>query len=149
MSSARFVIAGLIGALAVLPAAYADEHEHKTYGPQLEGFDYPYEVHRFQFTSQGADLSMAYMDVIPQQPNGRTAVLLHGRNFCAATWETSLKVLSGAGYRVIAPDQIGFANRASHLTTSSASSSSPPTPMRWSNLSASPAPPISGIRSGV
>jgi pimeloyl-ACP methyl ester carboxylesterase len=115
MSSARLVIAGLIGALAVLPVAYANEHEHKTYGSQLEGFDYPYEVHRFQFTSQGADLSMAYMDVIPQQPNGRTAVLLHGRNFCAATWETSLKVLSGAGYRVIAPDQIGFCKSSKPL----------------------------------
>jgi hypothetical protein len=33
----------------VLPAAYADEH--KTYSAELEGFDYPYEVHRFQFTS--------------------------------------------------------------------------------------------------
>jgi len=113
MSSARLVIASLIGALAVLPAAYADEH--KTYGAQLEGFDYPYEVHRFQFTSQGADLSMAYMDVIPQQPNGRTAVLLHGRNFCAASWETSLKVLSQAGYRVIAPDQIGFCKSSKPL----------------------------------
>ena len=95
----RLVVAGLVGALAMLPGAYANEH--KTYGAELEGFDYPYEVHRFQFKSQGEDLAMAYMDVVPQQPNGRTAVLLHGRNFCAATWETSLKVLSQAGYRVI------------------------------------------------
>jgi pimeloyl-ACP methyl ester carboxylesterase len=92
--------------LLVLPAAQAEEH--KTYGAELEGFDYPYEVHRFRFTSQGADLAMAYMDVRPQQANGRTAVLLHGRNFCAATWETSLKALRQEGYRVIAPDQIGF-----------------------------------------
>jgi pimeloyl-ACP methyl ester carboxylesterase len=113
MSSARLVIAGLIGALTMLPAAYADEH--KSYGAQLEGFDYPYEVQRFQFTSQGADLSMAYMDVKPQQPNGRTMVLLHGRNFCAATWETSIKVLSQAGYRVIAPDQIGFCKSSKPL----------------------------------
>jgi pimeloyl-ACP methyl ester carboxylesterase len=113
MSLARLVIAGLIAALAVLPAAYADEH--KTYSAELEGFDYPYEVHRFQFTSQGADLAMAYMDVRPQQPNGRTAVLLHGRNFCAATWETSLKVLSQAGYRLIAPDQIGFCKSSKPL----------------------------------
>jgi hypothetical protein len=39
MSLARLVIAGLIAALAVLPAAYADEH--KTYSAELEGFDYP------------------------------------------------------------------------------------------------------------
>jgi pimeloyl-ACP methyl ester carboxylesterase len=52
-------------------------------------------------------LSMACY-AVPPQPNGRTAVLLHGRNFCAATWETSIKALTEAGYRVIAPDQIGF-----------------------------------------
>jgi pimeloyl-ACP methyl ester carboxylesterase len=52
---------------------------------------------------------MAYMDVKPTTtPNGRTAVLLHGKNFCAATWHDTIAVLTGAGYRVIAPDQIGF-----------------------------------------
>ncbi|MEA2881252.1 MAG: hypothetical protein QOH32_471, partial [Bradyrhizobium sp.] len=82
--------------------------EHPSYGPELEGFDYPYEVQRYSFTSQGSDVTMAYMDVKPQTPNGKTAVLLHGRNFCAATWETTIAALSKAGYRVIAPDQIGF-----------------------------------------
>ena len=79
-----------------------------SYGPELEGFDYPWPVSHFQFTSQGADLEMAYMDVKPATPNGETAVLFHGKNFCAATWEETIKVLSDAGYRVIAPDQIGF-----------------------------------------
>src|SRR5689334_7798978 len=52
---------------------------------------------------------MGYMDVRPSRTsNGRTAVLLHGKNFCAATWEDTIKALSDAGYRVIAPDQIGF-----------------------------------------
>ena len=51
---------------------------------------------------------MAYMDVKPARPNGRTAVLLHGKNFCAATWQATITVLRDAGYRVIAPDQIGF-----------------------------------------
>jgi pimeloyl-ACP methyl ester carboxylesterase len=51
---------------------------------------------------------MAYMDVRPDTPNGRTAVLLHGKNFCAATWERTITELRQAGYRVIAPDQIGF-----------------------------------------
>ena len=32
----------------------------------------------------------------------------HGKNFCAATWEATIRALSGAGYRVVAPDQIGF-----------------------------------------
>jgi pimeloyl-ACP methyl ester carboxylesterase len=35
-------------------------------------------------------------------------VLLHGKNFCAATWEATIQLLSQNGYRVIAPDQIGF-----------------------------------------
>jgi len=79
------------------------------YGPELEGFEYPYPVERFELTSQQQDLSMAYMDVLPTaEANGRTAVLLHGKNFCGATWQQTIKVLSEAGYRVIAPDQIGF-----------------------------------------
>lgn len=78
------------------------------YGPELEGFTYPYPVQQYQFTSQGIPLHMAYMDVMPNTPNGRTVVLMHGKNFCGATWASSIDVLSRAGYRVIAPDQIGF-----------------------------------------
>jgi len=80
-----------------------------TYGPQLEGFDYPYPLRHFAFTSQGESLQMAYMDIPPGgQPNGRTAVLMHGKNFCGATWEHQVASLAQAGYRVIVPDQIGF-----------------------------------------
>jgi pimeloyl-ACP methyl ester carboxylesterase len=86
-------------------AARADQ---STYGPELEGFDYPFAVERFTMTSQRQSVAMAFMDVAPQNPNGRTAVLLHGKNFCAATWETTIRTLTDAGYRVIAPDQIGF-----------------------------------------
>src|SRR5690606_3726847 len=42
------------------------------------------------------------------RPNGRTVVLLHGKNFCAATWEGTIRPLTAAGYRVIAVDQVGF-----------------------------------------
>jgi pimeloyl-ACP methyl ester carboxylesterase len=79
-----------------------------SYGPELQGFDYPYPVEHFDFPSQRQTLHMAYMDVRPKNPNGRTAVLLHGKNFCAATWGTTIDALTAAGYRVIAPDQIGF-----------------------------------------
>ena len=49
------------------------------------------------------------MDVPPWgEANGRTVVLLHGKNFCGATWEAQIAALADAGYRVIAPDQIGF-----------------------------------------
>ena len=92
-------------ALSFSPALAADA---PAYGPELEGFDYPYPVKQFAFSSQGQDLHMAYMDVAPAGPARGTIVLLHGKNFCGATWEGSIKALSDAGYRVIAPDQIGF-----------------------------------------
>ena len=79
-----------------------------TYGPELQGFDYPYPVRDFAFASQGEKLTMRYMDVAPAKPNGAAVVLLHGKNFCAATWERQIADLTEAGYRVIAPDQIGF-----------------------------------------
>jgi pimeloyl-ACP methyl ester carboxylesterase len=92
-------------AVAVAPAARA---ETPSYGPELQGFDYPYPVEQFNFSSQRQSLHMAYMDVRPRNANGRTMVLLHGKNFCAATWRGTIDALTGAGYRVIAPDQIGF-----------------------------------------
>ena len=97
------------GTAAVSAAAVPDlDNAGPAYGPELQGFNYPAPVERFDFTSQGVPLQMAYMDVKPAHPNGRTAVLLHGKNFCAATWEATIHRLSDAGYRVIAPDQIGF-----------------------------------------
>ncbi len=80
----------------------------QSYGPRLEGFTYPWPVTLYRFESQNQSLEMAYMDVKPARPNGRTAVLLHGKNFCAATWQATISALTDAGYRVIAPDQIGF-----------------------------------------
>ena len=79
------------------------------YGPELQGFDYPWPVSYFSFPSQGETLRMAYMDVKPTAAaNGKVAVLFHGKNFCAATWRDTIGVLANAGYRVVAVDQIGF-----------------------------------------
>jgi pimeloyl-ACP methyl ester carboxylesterase len=94
----------LVSLLASCGAAAADV----SYGPELQGFQYPYPVAQFEFPSQRQTLLMAYMDVHPNQANGATAVLLHGKNFCAATWKGTIEVLAAAGFRVIAPDQIGF-----------------------------------------
>lgn len=82
--------------------------EGNIYGPELEGFEYPLPVLRFRFESQRQSVQMAYLDVQPEQANGRTVVLLHGKNFCAATWEGTLRFLQVHGFRVIVPDQIGF-----------------------------------------
>ncbi len=88
-----------------VPAAAQDTLE---YGAMLEGFDYPFAVERYEFSSQGENVQMAYLDVAPEAANGQTIVLLHGKNFCAATWQGTMQPLLKAGYRVIAPDQIGF-----------------------------------------
>lgn len=79
------------------------------YGADLERFDYPYPVRWFATRAQGDTVRMAYLDVAPTvAANGTTVVLLHGKNFCAATWGDTIRDLAGHGYRVIAPDQIGF-----------------------------------------
>jgi pimeloyl-ACP methyl ester carboxylesterase len=98
-----------LGCALLLSAAAAPAVERPTYGPRLEGFDYPHPVREHRLASQRQTLAMAYMDVAPTSaPNGRTAVLLHGKNFCAATWESAIAALAAAGYRVVAPDQVGF-----------------------------------------
>ncbi|AUF95848.1 alpha/beta hydrolase [Pseudomonas sp. 02C 26] len=96
-------------ALACLIGSPAFAAESPTYGQQLEGFDYPYPLQHYDFTSQDQALQMGYMDVPAQgKANGHSVVLMHGKNFCGATWESSIDALSKAGYRVIVPDQIGF-----------------------------------------
>ncbi len=102
-------ILGVGVALGLLLAGTPALAETPTFGPELEGFAYPWPVKDFAFTSQGEAMTMRYMDVAPATaPNGATAVLLHGKNFCAATWEVTIRALADHGYRVIAPDQIGF-----------------------------------------
>ncbi|WIH06012.1 alpha/beta hydrolase [Xanthomonas translucens pv. graminis] len=102
------LLAALAAALLLAPPSHAATPAPR-YGAQLEGFDYPYPLARYDFASQRQPLQMAYLDVAPSgTPNGRTVVLLHGKNFCAATWESAIAALTAAGYRVIAPDQIGF-----------------------------------------
>ncbi|MDB6055547.1 MAG: alpha/beta hydrolase [Verrucomicrobiales bacterium] len=77
-------------------------------GVQLENFDYPFPVERFSFKSQKLELQMAFMDLVPDKPNGEVAVLLHGKNFSGAYWEQTAKALVDGGYEVVIPDQIGF-----------------------------------------
>jgi pimeloyl-ACP methyl ester carboxylesterase len=78
------------------------------YGIALEGYAYPHPVHLLPLTWEGRALRMAYMDVAPATPNGRSVVLLHGRNFPGSYWASVIGALSKAGYRVVVPDQIHF-----------------------------------------
>ncbi len=74
----------------------------------LENIDYPFPVHYISLDIQGEKQKMAYMDVLPASPNGKTVMLLHGKNFCGAYWEQTATDLAAAGFRVIIPDQVGF-----------------------------------------
>jgi pimeloyl-ACP methyl ester carboxylesterase len=105
----RVVVAALsAAALFVMPANAAETSQREPYGIGLEGFAYPYPVSLSPLVNDGEQVRMAYMDVAPAQPNGRTVVLLHGRNFPSSYWAPVIKTLTEAGYRVVVPDQIGF-----------------------------------------
>ncbi|MDO9428822.1 MAG: alpha/beta hydrolase [Methylobacterium sp.] len=90
---------------AILPARSAEE----PLGIALEGFPYPNPVFYLPLTRDGEAQRLAYMDVPASgSPNGRTALLLHGRNFPSSYWQSVIEALTAAGYRVVAPDQLGF-----------------------------------------
>lgn len=85
---------------------YAQESKIKELDINLENYNYPFETHFIELEQQKQKLKMAYMDV---NPEGRKSILLlHGKNFNASYWEETIKALTQQGFRVIAPDQIGF-----------------------------------------
>jgi pimeloyl-ACP methyl ester carboxylesterase len=111
----KLVVAAAPLALLLLSAASAASAEEPL-GIGLEGFAYPHPVHMFVIPEDGERLNMAYMDVAPEgNSNGRTALLLHGRNFPSSYWQATIKALA-ASYRVIAPDQIGFGKSSKPLS---------------------------------
>ena len=77
-------------------------------GIALENYKYSYPVKYYKITIEGQLLNMAYMDVKPSDYNGKTVLLLHGKNFFGDYWKDTIKYLSMKGFRVIVPDQIGF-----------------------------------------
>jgi pimeloyl-ACP methyl ester carboxylesterase len=89
------------------PGAIADACA-PAYDPELTNYAYPRPVRVFALHYQRQDLKMAYVLAEPSQPNGRTVLLLHGKNFSAAYWEPTIRALLSQGFRVVAPDQIGF-----------------------------------------
>lgn len=81
------------------------------YDAELSTYAYPFPVRFQRVQAQGQALRMAYMDVAPARgvkANGRTVLLLHGKNFSGAYWERTARALSARGYRVVIPDQVGF-----------------------------------------
>src|ERR1700733_10095262 len=75
----------------------------------LEGYAYPYPVQFFSVTSDLQQFRMAYMDVRPRTAtNRKTVVLFHGKAFGCYYFHNVIEALTGAGYRVVAPDQLGW-----------------------------------------
>ncbi|MBH1960468.1 MAG: alpha/beta hydrolase [Flavobacteriia bacterium] len=75
---------------------------------ELSTVKYPFPVQFKELKNQGQQLKMAFMDVKPANPNGKTIILLHGKNFNGYYFEQTAKELKKEGFRVIMPDQIGF-----------------------------------------
>jgi pimeloyl-ACP methyl ester carboxylesterase len=80
----------------------------RVFDPELTQLAYPRAVQFYELESQSQALRMAYMVAEPERFNGHTVVLLHGKNFSGAYWEPTISSLAGKGFRVVAPDQIGF-----------------------------------------
>jgi len=77
--------------------------------PEATSFPYPFPVQFLPLTVERQAVRIAFMDVPPSgHANGRTVVLLHGKNFSGAYWEPTIRVLTAEGFRVVVPDQIGF-----------------------------------------
>lgn len=70
--------------------------------------DYPYPIQYYVLHEDGQSIQMAYMDVKPGNPNGSSVILFHGKNFNGFYWKNVIDALSKAGYRIIAPDQVGW-----------------------------------------
>lgn len=71
----------------------------------------PWPVRYFPLQLEGQVLRMAYMDIPALgSANGKTVVLMHGKNFNGYYWREPALWLSRNGYRVVVPDQLGFGN---------------------------------------
>ncbi len=111
----RRIFCALAACAAAVPALAAVP----VYGPNLEGFAYPYPVEFYPLRTQAQSNWMAYMDVPPAGKGpvrGRTVALLSGRSFCAASWSSAIGALSRAGFRVLAPDQLGLCKSSKPIT---------------------------------
>lgn len=75
---------------------------------ELSNYQYPYAVSKLTLNIQEQELKMAYMDVEPENYNGKNIVLIHGKNFNGVYWKTTIEALTKEGFRVIVPDQVGF-----------------------------------------
>lgn len=99
---------GAAALVAAVGGASSAQTPQPDFGPRLERFTYPWPVQTMTVDVIGQPAEIAFMDIAPQRPNGRSVVLLHGKMFCGAMWESTARALSKAGYRVLVPDHLGF-----------------------------------------
>ena len=103
----RNILTAAMGLMMVVAVPAQAEDAPPSFNARLEGYAYPFDVEMFGFASQGQSLEMAYM-YLPGEADAETIVLLHGKNFNGAYWETTARLLQEEGYGVLIPDQIGF-----------------------------------------
>jgi pimeloyl-ACP methyl ester carboxylesterase len=112
-SFAAVVLTATLPSWADSPSSTAEP----TYDAEGSTFPYPWPVHFYEFESQRQGLRMAYLDVAPaERANGEVVLLLHGKNFNASDWEATIRSLTAAGFRCVAPDQIGFGRSSKPAT---------------------------------
>lgn len=76
---------------------------------RLKQFGYPHPTATLEISAQRQRVELVYMDVKPEgDANGKVALLLHGKNFSGAYWASTIEALAKKGWRVVAPDQVGF-----------------------------------------
>jgi pimeloyl-ACP methyl ester carboxylesterase len=71
-------------------------------------FGLPFPIKEFKASLHGQVATIVYMDVPEVGKQKGAVVLFHGKNFSSDYWAPTIAGLIAAGYRVIAPDQIGF-----------------------------------------
>ncbi len=107
-TSMRLITLSIVFFIGLQQPIYAQDDQVQWLDIELSNYQYPYPVSILPLHIQKQDLEMAYMDVQPDNYNGKNIVLLHGKNFNGAYWKTTIEHLTKEGFRVIVPDQIGF-----------------------------------------
>ncbi|SHF80208.1 Pimeloyl-ACP methyl ester carboxylesterase [Microbulbifer donghaiensis] len=110
-------VLSLFTLLVTLSSSTSADTAVKPLDAKLSNYAYPYPVEELPLQLQQQRLTLAYMDIPASKdvtPRG-AVLLLHGKNFSGAYWRDTIAALTELGYRVIAPDQIGFGKSSKPL----------------------------------
>lgn len=102
-----FILSFFLLLLLTCAGFYGQMHGERS--PHRTGLSY------FCFRSQGQQIEMAYTYSVSSHPNGKTVLLLHGREFSQTYWQETTRFLLDRGFSVIAPDQIGSGSSSQPL----------------------------------